>query len=117
MNKRDFIAIGLVLLLSISGFLFFVLHQNDGASVKITVGSTEKGTYPLNENKEIKIKNESGFNTVVIENGSVYIKDADCRDKYCVKQGKIKSGSLICLPHKLVVEIINTDNAPDAIAR
>lgn len=50
---------------------------------------------------------EKDYNIVVIENGEVYIKDANCPDKYCMKQGKTKDAnkSLICLPHKLVVEV------------
>lgn len=41
-------------------------------------------------------------------NGGISIEDADCPDKICLKQGFInKPGqSIICLPHKLVIEII-----------
>lgn len=115
MNKRDFIAIGIAVILSVSGFLFFALNREGGDTVKITVGGKIYGTYPLSDNKEIKIKSGGGFNTVKIESGKVYIKDADCKDKSCVKQGKIKSGSIVCLPHKLVVEVTGGD-APDAVA-
>lgn len=117
MNKRDFIAIGLVFLLSVIGFIFFAVNQKSGDSVKITVGGKAYGTYPINEDKEIKIKTDSGFNTVKIAGGEVFIKDADCRDKYCVNQGKIKSGSLICLPHKVVVEVVSGENEIDAVVK
>ena len=117
MNKRDFIAIGAVILLSVIGFLTFTLNQKGGDFVKITVDKKTYGTYPLRKNDEINIKNDSGFNTVVIENGEVYIKDTDCRDKYCVNQGKIKSGSIVCLPHKLVVEVVSDNDSIDAVVK
>ncbi len=116
MNKRDFIAIGAVLILSAIGFLFFAFQPKGGASVKISINSDVQGTYPLNENRTINIKTDGGFNTVVIKDGSVFIKDADCPDKYCVKQGKINSGSIICLPHRMTVEITDQQQ-PDAVAR
>ncbi|MCH5304071.1 MAG: NusG domain II-containing protein [Ruminococcus sp.] len=117
MNRRDFVAIGIIIILSTLGFLFFNLNRSDGEKVKISVGSKTYGTYSLSENNEIKVKTDSGFNTVIIESGSVFIKDADCRDKYCVNQGKIKNGSIICLPHRLVVEIEKDDSSIDAVAR
>jgi hypothetical protein len=117
MNKRDFIAIGVVILLSVIGFLTFTLNQKSGDNVKITVDKQEYGTYPLSKNDEFNIKTDSGYNTVVIENGRVYIKDADCRDKYCVNQGKIKSGSIVCLPHKLVVEVVSDNDSIDAVVK
>ena len=116
MNKRDFIAIGLVVVLSVLGFILFGFNQKNGDTVKISVNSKLYGTYPLSDNKEIKIKNNNGVNTVKIEGGKVYVSDADCKDKSCVNQGKIDSGSIVCLPHKLVVEVVS-ENAPDAVAR
>ncbi len=116
MNKRDFIAIGLVVVLSVVGFILFGFNQKNGDTVRISVNSKLYGTYPLSDNREIKIKNQNGVNTVKIEGGKVYISDADCKDKSCVKQGKIDSGSIVCLPHKLVVEV-TADGAPDAVAR
>lgn len=116
MNKRDIIAIILVTILSAAGFLYFSLNSFSGSTVKISVGGKEFGSYPLESEKNIKVKTENGFNTVGIKNGKVCVKDADCKDKYCVNQGEIESGSIICLPHKLVVEITSDKSAPDAVA-
>lgn len=117
MNKRDCIAIGAAVFLSVIGFIFFAVNQKNGDFVKITVGGKVYGTYSLNENKEIKIKTDSGFNTIKIDGGEVFVKDADCRDKYCVNQGRIKSGSLICLPHKVVAEVVSDEREIDAVVK
>lgn len=107
MNKRDFMAIAVVIILSIASFLFVIFQKADGNQVVITLNGREYGTYPLNENKVIEINSDNGTNVVVIENGSVFMKKADCPDEYCVKQGKVSNAgdSVICLPHKLVVEV------------
>ena len=41
------------------------------------------------------------------------MKDADCPDRLCVKQGSIsKNGeSIVCLPHKVIVTVTGGDGA------
>jgi hypothetical protein len=58
-------------------------------------------------NQKIVIDTLPGTNTLVIENGDVFMEDADCLDKICVKTGHIHNpgDTIVCLPHKLVVEI------------
>ncbi|MCM8710345.1 NusG domain II-containing protein [Clostridium sp. SYSU_GA19001] len=69
-----------------------------------------------NHNERINIQTDLGKNIVDISNGKVKILDADCPDKICIKDGSIdKPGQiLVCLPHKVVVQIkgqnIETDD-------
>ena len=60
----------------------------------------------------IQINNKLGKNTVKIVNGGVLMENANCLDKICVKAGFInKPGqSIVCLPHKLVIDIIGNRN-------
>ena len=48
-----------------------------------------------------------GSNTVLVERGRICISRADCPDQICVRQGWIsdKSVPIVCLPHKLMIEI------------
>lgn len=106
MNRRDIILIIVICMAAV--ILYFLTgHSGGGDQVIITVDGKEYGTYSLTEEEEITIQNEYGYNKIVIEDGMVYIKDADCPDQYCVKQGKSndQNKSLICLPHKLIVEV------------
>ncbi|MCR5485577.1 MAG: NusG domain II-containing protein [Clostridiales bacterium] len=50
-----------------------------------------------------------GGNVVLVENGAVSMQSADCPDKLCVRQGKIKNGShpIICLPNRVEIKIEN----------
>ena len=94
----------------IAGIAWFFLSkstQQAGESVTITVDGSCYGTYSLDSDREIEIKSENGRNVVVIEAGEIYMKEADCPDRYCMKQGKISGNheSIVCLPHKLIVEV------------
>lgn len=57
----------------------------------------------LYENKEIQMEG----NTAVIESGTVRMRWADCKNQICVRHPAIskKGETIICLPHRIVVEI------------
>lgn len=44
-------------------------------------------------------------NTVLIQNGSICVKEAECPDQICVKTGKLLSESMpiVCLPNRLII--------------
>ena len=67
---------------------------------------------PLNSNKVIELGTERGNNKIIINDSTVWMEDADCPDKVCVKTGKIKNPgqTIVCLPHRTVIEITG-DNA------
>ena len=50
----------------------------------------------------------SGSNTVLVEKGRVRVSAADCPDQICVHQGYISDDLIpsICLPHRLMIEIV-----------
>jgi hypothetical protein len=60
-----------------------------------------------------------GGNTVLIKNGSVMMKKAECPDKLCVKQGEIhnKGEAIICLPNKVIIEIEGDLKDIDAVSK
>lgn len=49
----------------------------------------------------------NGSNTVSVEKGRICVSAADCPDRVCVNQGWVSDGTvpIICLPHRLMVEI------------
>lgn len=49
----------------------------------------------------------SSYNLLFVSDGVVRMEAADCRDQICVHHRPVSRGgeSIICLPHKLVVEI------------
>lgn len=106
--KRDIIIILLLLLAALGTYLVLYMRNNKEAGyVQVYKEDMLIKTYSLHEDGAYHIQIENGFNEIIINKGIVYMQEADCPDKLCVKQGKIlKSGeSIICLPHKVVVKI------------
>ena len=62
---------------------------------------------PVAEKQTIPIKTKRGYNLVVIEKDQVFIQEADCPDLICTHATPIHQigDLLVCLPHKLVLEI------------
>ena len=96
-----------IILLCVAGVMFFKNNKQLGTKVDISVDGEVVKTMELSRNGEYIVSTDMGTNTVVVKDGSVSVTSADCPDKVCVKHTAIrKSGeTIICLPHKLVVEI------------
>lgn len=111
-RKKDFILIISVLLLAVALLGIQKAYGSSGDTVTITVNQEVYGTYNLDQDKTIQIKNESGTNVVRIQNHEVWMEEADCPDGYCMEQGHISQShqTLVCLPHKLVVEVSDTSD-------
>ena len=58
----------------------------------------------------------SGSNTVLVERGRIRVSEADCPDQICVHQGWISDDliPIICLPHRLLIEIVGAGGELDA---
>lgn len=108
-KKRDIMLIVIVLLLAgAMALVMRVWNRMPAEAVRVMVDGNEYGSYALTENQTVEINNEFGYNRIVIENGRVSVEEADCPDQYCVEHaaiGKTKE-VIVCLPHKLVVEIM-----------
>lgn len=106
------IAVGAIIL------LIALLQGQGGTYVQVRVDSSVYGTYPLSESRTVRIDGIGGSNTLVIENGQAWMSEADCPDKLCVRQGtiRLKGQSIICLPHKTVVEIVSDEQGDSASA-
>lgn len=121
-KKRDIIFIGVLLVVAL--IAFFVVDKfikKDGNKVVIKVDGEIVKIVNLTDTNNIIVNGyDGGTNTVVIENGTVYMTEADCPDKICVNTGKIsKIGeTIVCLPHRVVVEIqgeVSQSDSDDSI--
>lgn len=78
-----------------------VIHDGEGNTY----------TMPLDVNDTKTVTTSLGTNVVTVANGEVFIAEADCDNLDCVEQGPISSADrqIVCLPHKLWVEIAAED--------
>lgn len=70
-------------------------------------------TMPLSQDDVLTVASSAGTNVIEVQAGKVRVSEADCPNQDCVEQGWIsKAGQqIVCLPHKLVVNITDEDTA------
>lgn len=121
MKKNDVILILSILLIAGVVFgLISLIRQEEGGQAEVYIDGEQTASYPLDQNGEYEITTRQGRNLLVIQEGKVYVTEADCPDKLCVKQRSIskKGETIVCLPHKVVVEISGgAEKEMDAITR
>ena len=112
MKKNDVVLGGGILAIALVLFLVMHLTRNEvGNQIQITVDGVVYGTYSLEKNQVIEVKEEDFYNRIRIQDGAAYMEEANCPDGYCEEQGKIsgRTQTIVCLPHKLVVEVLDAD--------
>lgn len=107
MKRKDLILI--IVLLAIAGIFYGAqtFLTKKGQQVVVTVDKEVVLTKSLDKDQTIEIPLKHGTNIIKIKNGAVSMTDADCPDQVCVRHKEItKTGeTIVCLPHKVVVEI------------
>lgn len=107
--KNDMILILLFLIIGLAAFIFIQFQGKSGAEVRVSVNNKEYGIYSLDKDQTITIGEDDWQNILVIKDGKANMTKADCPDKICVNHAAIskKGETIVCLPHKVVVEVIN----------
>jgi hypothetical protein len=123
LKPLDFVVIIVLVIITIgsSGFAIYNSQKNYKTKyVEIEVKGKLYKKLPLDntQKQQIKVVTDLGENTIEIVNSKVRIIDADCKDKICIKDGAIsKPGSvLVCLPHKVVVQIKGENTESDTLS-
>ena len=101
---------------AVAGSAVFILLQRGRAPAPVArisrdgVLLEEIDLSRVDEPYSLTLEDESGRNVLSAERGRVCVSEADCPDQVCVKQGWVSSGAapIVCLPHKLVVELAGT---------
>lgn len=71
----------------------------------------------VTDSYEFTLSDDSGENTIRVENGRICIIDADCPDQVCVDFGWLSDSAtpIVCLPHRLVISISESAESASAI--
>lgn len=108
-----------VILMGILFALAFLLRSFNlqNPVVRIKKGNQIVEEIRMSDVEDYEIVN-LGTNKVRIEHDGVYMENANCPDKLCVHQGRIsRTGqSIICLPNKIIVEIVGKKPDVDAVS-
>lgn len=128
MKKKDIIlGIGIIAAALLMLLVLQINRGEEGNRIQVILDGKIYGTYSLEKNQVIEIEEGSFYNKIRVEDGKAYMEEANCPDGYCEEQGKISrhTQTIVCLPHKLVVEVLEADNdkkaneeeIPDTIAK
>ncbi len=66
---------------------------------------------------EISLSGEAGENIVLVSQGHIRMKSAECPDKVCVNHGELKKSNspIVCLPNKIIIKYEEPKKMSDAI--
>lgn len=120
-TKFWLLIIGAVLVVAVAGLLVIQSLREEGAQVVITWNGEVDGTYSLDEDQTFVFEGENGgYNVVTIEDGFVFMEEANCPDQICVKHKPLNQTAdpIVCLPNSLVVKVITneTENQLDGVS-
>lgn len=122
-GKKEIILLIIIFIAILAVWLGFHMMKTDaGNLVRITVDGEEYGTYDLDTEQEIPIEIDGEVtNTLAIRDGEADMIEADCPDQLCVNMNavSVESETIVCLPNKVVVEVISSEEEAtfDAIAQ
>lgn len=99
--------------------MWFMRNGQTADKVSVKVDGRVVYSDTLTKDTELNVEGfEGGYNHVVINGGKVSVTDADCPDKVCINSGEIeKNGqTIVCMPHRMVVEIEGSGEKIDSVA-
>jgi hypothetical protein len=76
---------------------------SQGTDVVIEVGGKAVYATSLDLDGEIPVEGTHGSAIVEIRDGKVRMKEAECDNHICMKQGWITQGTIVCLPNGIVI--------------
>ena len=117
-NKADIVLFICLLLMGLALSAWSFAAGGTGQQAVVTVDGQHYGTYSLFENQTIEIQKNNHLNKITIKDGTVQMTYSDCHNQVCVKDGKVRMAnqSIVCLPNKVMVEIVGGEGELDAIS-
>lgn len=110
----------LILILAGSAAFLLLRPKNGGHVARISLDGQVVEEIDLSRVEApytLTIDGPGGFsNTITVEKGRICVSKAGCPDQICVHQGYISDGTtpIVCLPNKLIIEIIGGGSGFDA---
>ncbi len=118
-KRADGVLAAVLLLAAAALFVAGFVLKDKGRFVMVFHGEEQIGSYALSEDVEYEIRTEEGTNTLCIRDGEAFISAADCPGGDCMRMGRIgeAGGSIVCLPHRLVIRIESGEGEIDVLVR
>lgn len=105
----------LVVLVAVGSWLAVRAWEGGQESSRARVTDADGQVYelPLDKDAEQAVTSSDGTNVIEVKDGRVRVREADCPNQDCVRQGWIDSAGqqIVCLPHKLTVDVVGGEAA------
>ena len=111
-KKADIVLLIIILVVGIPLSVLSLTEGIGGDKVRISLDGEIYGVYPLGEDREIDVTEDGHTNHITIKDGQVSMSYSTCRNQVCVNTGAISEtkDAIVCLPNRVVVEIISSVN-------
>jgi len=120
MRKADVGIIILVIIIGVVGWVYTLTQSfQSGGMAHIYIDGELYKSVRLDEDQEIRVETENGWNLLEVKDGSIGMIAASCRDQLCVHMKHInrQGESIVCLPFRVHVEIeADQEGEVDAIS-
>ena len=107
LKKGDIVLIGLLLLLTVASFFIFRVSLKKGSQVTILVNNKEQYRFSLSDDRDALIEGAIGVTHIRIRESSLWVTEAPCPHKDCMRMGRIsQTGEIIvCIPNKVMIVV------------
>ena len=122
MKRRDCLILAVVLMASLALYLLrpdATVTDTTTTYLRISVPGQTYELVPLTGEQEIVLEQADGSRNVVqVEKDGFYMKESNCTNQDCILQGVVTTqnmdsralaNQIICLPHKVVLELVTGD--------
>ncbi|MCD6118076.1 NusG domain II-containing protein [bacterium] len=106
LKPGDFLIAFVLLCISLA---FMLIPKEKGSTLYIKVNEKLAAVYSLNQAKEkhVTVKGAVGEMHICIADGKAWVTDSACKNKLCVRMGKISRNGevIVCLPNRVVISV------------
>ena len=120
-KKYDYILYSILACLwAISATAAF-LPKGGSLAIEVTRDGKTLMTLPfssIRDGQEFEFRSDAGFNIISALDGTIKMTSADCPGRDCVRMPGIgrKGGTIVCVPHRLLVRVISGNETIDSLS-
>lgn len=106
MKKKDFIVIGILLVICALGYFIMTMMQGEQEVAQIYYKNEVVETVDININKTYTIKGSYGSFSLEVKDGQYHATNVECPNHDCEKMGWVSIGSskqIVCVPNEIYV--------------
>jgi hypothetical protein len=94
-----------LIVFSIGGIFLLEMALPENQTVWIDVDGKSVYRLPADEDRIVSVEGPEGRTFIEIKDRKVRVTGSPCGNKFCIRQGWVGDGVIVCLPNRVVVTI------------